>query len=198
VDDAVVERSNRSHARLKATAQRHADLLARLASLPMVRRYRVGGLHIGVVHGDFDHLAGWTFDVESVRRPETRASILAAFQTADVQVFASSHTCLPVCEPVAPNLTVINNGAAGMPNFAGTQFGIVTRISHHPAPTDRLYGIEQSGMHVDALALRYDANAWRQHFLATWPAGSDAHTSYFDRIEHGPAYLPETAQPPPG
>jgi hypothetical protein len=36
-----------------------------------------------------------------------------------------------------------------------------------------------------------DPVADRAAFLRLWPPGSDAHTSYFDRIAHGPDYTPD-------
>ena len=41
---------------------------------------------------------------------------------------------------------------------------------------------------VEAVALDYDTQAWEQRFLAQWPAGSDAHASYYRRIVGGPGY----------
>ena len=49
VEGAVVERSNRIHTRLKATAARHPAVLERLAALPMVARFVVGDCRIGIV-----------------------------------------------------------------------------------------------------------------------------------------------------
>jgi hypothetical protein len=74
VDAGTVERSNRIHARLKQTAQRHPQLLRAWANLPMLRRYRVGDRSIGVVHGDAESLAGWGFDIAalSMHRPASR------------------------------------------------------------------------------------------------------------------------------
>ena len=48
-------------------------------------------------------------------------------------------------------------------------------------------------LHVAALAVRYDHDAWRSRFLADWPPDSPAHRSYFRRIEQGPAYSPRDA-----
>lgn len=42
VSSDIVERSNRIHAQLKATAARNPDLESRVGELPMVARYRVG------------------------------------------------------------------------------------------------------------------------------------------------------------
>ena len=67
-----------------------------------------------------------------------------------VDVFASTHTCLAALRDFAlPNgrLTVINNGAAGMPNFAGTHFGLISRIATRPSPHPPLYGTRRDGVH---------------------------------------------------
>ncbi len=187
VDSGTVERSNRIHRRLKQAAQRHPDLLRPLEALPMLRRYRVGGLAAGVVHGDAESLAGWRFDAAALDDPGERAWIEAAFATARVDVFASSHTCLPALRRFDRGW-VINNGAAGMPNFRERHSGIVTRIGVSPAPTPILYGAMVDGVRVDALALDYDGAAWEREFLANWPAESPAHVSYFRRVVAGPDY----------
>lgn len=198
VDDAVVERSNRIHARLKATAARHPQILAALADLPMLARYRVGATRIGVVHGDADALAGWRFDVAALDSPENRPWIEQAFAAAEVDLFASTHTCLPALRSftnaVARPQIVINNGAAGMPNFAGERSGLLTRIGLSPSPHRPVYGLHQNGVYVDALAIPFDAARWESLFLANWPAGSDAWLSYFQRIKNGPQFVPARAK----
>lgn len=185
VDTGVVERSNRIHARLKATAARHPELVRRLAALPMFARYRVGDLRVGVVHGDAQALAGWDFDLAQVDRPERVPALAEAFAAAEVDVFASTHTCLPVCRQWSWGM-LINNGAAGMPNLRDTHHGIVTRIGVRSGPHPALYGVERAGQRIEALALVYDHAAWMADFLANWPPGSPAHASYFARIAHGP------------
>ncbi len=127
VDAGVVARSNRIHARLKATAARHPLWLARLAALPMFARYRVGGCQVGVVHGDAHSLAGWDFDAPALADAARQPALRAAFATAGVDLFASTHTCTPALHcvrDIAPAAGdagrdgwVVNNGAAGMPNF---------------------------------------------------------------------------------
>ena len=101
VDAGVVERSNRIHAQLKATAARHGHLLQRIAHLPMVARYQVGDCRVGVVHGDAESLAGWRFDVNALDDPAQTAWREAMFEVAEVDVFASTHTCLPALRTVA-------------------------------------------------------------------------------------------------
>ncbi|MCX7150933.1 MAG: hypothetical protein NTY05_16310, partial [Rhodocyclales bacterium] len=180
---------------LKRTAARHPDLLAGLQESALVARWRVGQLRIGVVHGDADSLAGWRFDAACLDDPGEAEWRAASFASAKVDVFASTHTCLPAmrCFDHHGEKLIANNGAAGMPNFAGTRFGILTRIGLQASPHSALYGHTIRNVHIDALAVHYDPAAWQKSFLANWPAGSPAWLSYFKRITHGPDYTPRQA-----
>jgi hypothetical protein len=80
-----------------------------------------------------------------------------------------------------------------MPNFAATRFGVITRISPMPSPHPSLYGVMVSGIHLDALAVKFDADRWKREFLTNWPPESPAYRSYFSRIVHGPDYTMEQA-----
>ena len=111
----------------------------------------------------------------------------AALRTAGVRVFASSHTCLPVLQAFEDAGVIVNNGAAGMPNFESTEYGLATRISVSPHPL-ALYRTRLGPLHLEAIPIDYDAAAWRAAFLAQWPEGSDAHASYWRRITEGPQY----------
>ena len=189
VNDDDVVRSNLIMARLAGTARRHRTVSGQLAALPMNLVANVGGLGIGIVHGDGESLAGWSFGEEAI----DPAVVGRMFDAAAVRVFASSHTCLPVAQvfELARGASVlINNGAAGMPNFAGTRSGVLSRISIGPAPAGVrvLYGTVIEGVHIDAVPIDYDHAAWLAHFDAVWPAGSAAALSYRGRIVHGPAY----------
>ncbi|MDP1691671.1 MAG: hypothetical protein Q8L49_06930 [Burkholderiaceae bacterium] len=197
VDAGVVERSNRIHARLKATARRHADLLARIARLPMMARYQVGDCRIGVVHGDAESLAGWRFDVHALADPQQEPWLRSAFAAAGVELFASTHTCLPALRRVVresgAEACVVNNGAAGMPNFVGDLAGLCTRVATTPSPHPVLHEMRVAGTYVALLPVRFDADRWRSEFLAQWPPGSAAWLSYFERITRGPAFTPGRA-----
>ena len=87
---------------------------------------------------------------------------------------------------------IVNNGAAGMPNFRGERAGVVTRIALTPARVS-LYGVRCGQLYIDALPLDYDRAAWERRFLAQWAPGSDAHLSYYERIVNGPRYAREQA-----
>ena len=187
VGDAEVERSNRIIERLRATAVASPDGLRALAALPMHLVAEVGGERVAIVHGDADSLAGWAFSQETLGTKAGVDGARAAFATSKARVFASSHTCLPVLQSVGSARVVVNNGAAGMPNFNGTRFGLATRISVRPS-AGALYDLRAGALDVEARPIPYDHAAWRERFLASWPEGSAAHASYFSRIENGPRY----------
>ena len=199
VGDGVVERSNRILARLRQTARRCPDERARLAALPMWRRVDVGAVKVGIVHGDAQSLAGWGFAHEHLADAAHRAEIRRWFDAAQVDAFACSHTCLPTFHTLAragsaTGPMVLNNGAAGMPNFARDPAGLLTRIALRPyVGSERRHGVVHDGVHIDAIAIDVDAAAWRAQFEAQWPPGSDAHASYWQRIVDGPPHRPPDA-----
>ncbi len=191
----VVTRSNEILTLLQAVTPSPARI--RLAALPMHLVANVGALRIGIVHGDAAALAGWRFAPDELDNRKRRAWLADVRSKAQVDVFASTHTCLAALRDLplpGGRLTVINNGAAGMPNFAATQFGVVTRIATTPSPHPPLYGIERDGVHVDALAVAYDTDAFLARFLKRWPEGSPAYESYYRRIAGGPDYSLAQAQ----
>jgi len=196
VGDNVVERSNRIHNVLRScitTAQQRE-----LQALPMWLRADVGALRLGLVHGDAQSLAGWGFAQEHLRDDQHRDAVERWLDQARVDAFASTHTCLPVFQRLGAGAGaqgasgarwVFNNGAAGMPNFQGDPAGLVTRVALTPFKgPERRFGVVERGVHIDALAIDIDAAAWQRQFQQLWPEGSDAHASYFQRIQHGPVY----------
>ena len=192
VGDGVVERSNRIIERLRGTARAVPGACGELAALPMWRRIDVGGARVAVVHGDAESLAGWGFAQETLSDPAQRTVAQRWFDAAQVDVFASSHTCLPAFQSFARGAhsrfdpLVLNNGAAGMPNLAGAHEGLLVRIATRAFDgRERRFGLRRGALHFDAIAIDYDDLAWRHDFLAQWPAGSDAHTSYWARIADG-------------
>lgn len=199
VSDAEVGRSNEILERLRATARAFPEMRETLARLPMHLVARVGAARIGIVHGDAASLAGWGFARDRLAVPAHRRWVESAFRDARVDVFASTHTCLPaLCEFDfgSTRAVVANNGAAGMPNFAATRFGLVTRVACRAFEgPEKLHGLECRGVHVEAVKLAYDHQRWVKRFLASWGAGSAAHASYFGRIVDGPPLTLDAARP---
>lgn len=200
VSDDTVNRSNDILAALRSVARAQAGAAERLAALPMHRVARVGALRIGIVHGDAWSLAGWRFAHDLLDDPRHRQNMAGLRAQSAIDIFASTHTCLAALrrfETPSGALTIINNGAAGMPNFRGQTAGLITRIATTPSPHEPLYGLAQAGVFCDALPVCYDNAAFLARFLARWPHGSPAHASYFARIADGPAYALAQARPAP-
>jgi hypothetical protein len=201
VGDGVVQRSNRILQRLHRTARGFAALQQRLAALPMHQRVDVGALRLGIVHGDAESLAGWGFAQEHLQDAAHRATVRGWFDAAQVDAFACSHTCLPVFHtlPMPGRSTpavVLNNGATGMPNFAGSAVGLFTRVALQPfagPPAACRHGLVRAGVHINAVAVDASTPQWQTAFVQQWPPGSDAHTSYWQRICQGPAFHPAQA-----
>ncbi len=199
VPDQDVERSNAILSQLRAAA-RTVDTVkpgvrSRLATLPMHLVAEVGDTRIGIVHGDGWALAGWRFAHDSLHNTNREPSLSALFEQAALDGFASTHTCLPALKlfdtPLGERF-VVNNGAAGMPNFSNTRHGLITRLAVTPVPralaASRLYGADVAGVYVDALAVHFDARAWDAEFEQLWPETSAAYVSYRDRIVNGPDF----------
>jgi len=210
INAGYVARSNAIMGRLQAVAGEFPALRDALGALPMLRTIQVGETRIGIVHGDAEALSGWAFAAERLSPIGKCCSgdeafaeltpmdtIVRYFREADVRAFASTHTCLAHArdfEVDGRERLIMNNGAAGLSNFANTSFGLITRISvDRKAPADSLYGIDLGGVRFDALPVRFDQPAWITKFLANWPPDSPAFTSYFDRIVNGPDFDPRDA-----
>jgi hypothetical protein len=193
----VVQRSNEILCELRGIAP--AAARARLRELPMHLVARVGRLRVGIVHGDAQALAGWRFAQDYLDDPRHRRWLSEIRAAAQVDVFACTHTCAAALRDFAfdsGRLTIVNNGAAGMANFSGTTFGVVTRIATMPSPRRPLYGVARDGVHIDAIAVDYDQRDFLNRFLKRWPEGSPAHASYSRRIVDGPDYALARAAAP--
>ena len=199
VPDDDVERSNAILDKLRS-AVRQVDALkpgtrARLAALPMHLVADVGDARIGIVHGDAWAMAGWRFAHYSLHGAERESALNAVFEQAALDGFASTHTCLPALKvfdtPLGERF-VVNNGTAGMSNFACTRYGLITRLATVPVPRAlagvRLYGADLAGLYVDALAVRFDTAAWDDEFERLWPRHTPASVSYRHRILNGPDF----------
>lgn len=200
VDEGTVTRSNEILRRLRETAQRDPKCAAQLAALPMHTVVAIGDTRFGIVHGDAESLAGWRFAHDALHENTNVEWLHAVCRDADLAGFASSHTCLPTLRHFSDAQRgdtahiVINNGAAGMPNFSRTEYGLISRLSIYPALDDTAqYGLLRDGVYVDAIPVHYDALQFQHEFLAQWPSGSAAHKSYFSRILNGPHYAPSHA-----
>lgn len=195
VDDGVVTRSNAILNDLRAVAS--AEAIARLRALPMHLVAGVGGLRVGIVHGDAAALAGWRFAHEALDDPANAAWLSDVRARSGIDVFAATHTCLAALrgfDTPAGRLTVVNNGSAGMANFAHSTFGLISRIATRPCPHACAYGTTIGDVFVDAVPVHYDVAEFLARFDARWPVGSAARVSYHQRMTAGPSYAIEQAK----
>lgn len=204
VPDDDVERSNAILGRLRDVATRVPMAREQLGALPMHAVAQVGALRVGLVHGDAWSLAGWRFAHDSLhgaaQDDALRLKLGAAFALGAVDGYACSHTCAPALAlfgESGADRFIINNGAAGMANFAGATFGVITRIGCRALPqalqAQRLYGMHERGVWIDAIKVEFDADTWLARFDALWTAGSAAALSYRQRIAQGPAFSIDNA-----
>ena len=159
----------------------------------------MGSTRVDVVHGDAESLAGWRFDVAALDDAAALPWLQQVFPLTPVDVFASTHTCLPALRTWLGvdqiDTAVLNNGAAGMPNFNGELSGLCTRIGITPAPGAVLHEQRRGSVFIALLPLACDAPRCQAEFEAQWPPGSAAHRSCFSRITSGPGYTSAQAAP---
>ncbi|WP_373187544.1 hypothetical protein [Halopseudomonas sp.] len=191
VDDDTVQRSNQIHARLCDTAHQLSGMATRLAARPATALVSVAGKRIAITHGDESSLAGWHCARTALGDPARQQALQAWARQNRIDVLATSHTCAPAALAV-PELAVINNGAAGMPNFNNGRYGLVSRIATRAHPS-AVYRAELDGLVVEAIALNYQHDAFLQEFDRQWPAGSPAALSYRDRLLKGTDDAPAAA-----
>jgi predicted phosphodiesterase len=196
VSNKEVDYSNAIIGELRATYQRVKSALAtdtNLAVLPMAARMQVGGVGLAVTHGDIDSLAGWSL---AHNRIETtlKSGLAQMLDQQELDIVASSHTCLPAMNRTH-NKLVVNNGAAGLANFNADTAGLITRIAVGENTSSTLPVCYETNLHakgrcvkVQALRVPFPDQVWQQKFLAQWPLGSAAHESYWKRIQLGTSY----------
>jgi len=151
----------------------------------------VGAHNVAITHGDETSLAGWGCSHQNLRKPERQEALNQWFESTKFSVLASSHTCEAALLHLE-NGVLINNGAAGLPNFKALGSGLVTRISTTQA-SNALYGTRFKTLFIDALMLDYDAKAFQEHFCAMWDRQSPASLSYLKRITEGVSKEPQEA-----
>lgn len=180
VEEAVVERSNAIQQQLNKTVQSLPGIAEHLSARPSTALVSVAGQRVAISHGDEQSLAGWGCSRESLSEPPRQQQLDNWLSANNVQILATSHTCSAVALNLAHG-ALINNGAAGLPNFAGGRYGLLSRIATTPHPA-ALYRCQRGGLFVEALPLNYDHNAFLADFDRQWPAHSPAALSYRSRL----------------
>ena len=180
VSQEAVDRSNLIHRELKEAFMSLPEGKALLENRPGVAIVEVGKEKVAISHGDEQSLAGWQCSRESLMEAGRQAELAGWMSGQGIRVLATTHTCAPAALAWEHG-AVINNGAAGMPNFKGQLWGLVTRIAVSPHQ-DALYRGKAGELFVEALPLRYEHEAFLKWFDRLWPQGSPAEVSYRERI----------------
>ncbi|WP_165062817.1 arsenosugar biosynthesis radical SAM (seleno)protein ArsS [Adlercreutzia sp. ZJ154] len=182
--DEAVSRSNRIHKMLSIAVDKHPELKQRLVGRPATLTVDVAGFKVGITHGDEKLIGGWDCSRETLQ-DIMRQDELDGFMAANgIDVFVTTHTCAPVALTLARG-AIINNGAAGLPNFAGENFGLCIRIACNSSE-EWSFGTQLDDLFIQAVPVRYDHNAYVKWFDALWSETSPAAVSYRDRILNGP------------
>ncbi|MEH6565473.1 MAG: hypothetical protein V7756_09145 [Halopseudomonas sp.] len=188
VPEQTVDWSNAVHQRLTATVGLIPGMPEQLAARPATALVSVGGQRVAISHGDEQSLAGWQCDRQALRSAERQQQLGRWCEQQQISVLATSHTCAPAAL-ATEHWAVINNGAAGMPNFNNGQYGLITRISVQPSLA-ALYRAQVAGLYIEAIPLNYDHQAFLAEFDRQWPAGSPAALAYRERITQGTTEQP--------
>lgn len=185
--DEAVSRSNRIHKMLSTVINNHPELKQMLENRPATLTVQVANdtanVKVGITHGDEKLVGGWDCSRESLQDILRQDELDQFMQANDLSVFVTTHTCAPAAMMLARG-AIINNGAAGLPNFLGEKYGLCVRIAAD-AWDDSLFETQIDGMYVQAIPVRYDHDAYIKWFDALWDATSPASISYRDRIIYG-------------
>jgi len=184
-DDASVSRSNRIHRMLSTAVQERPECKEPLIGRPPATTVDVCGIKVAITHGDEKLLGGWDCSGDSLQDPVRQDELSRWMKRMGVRVLACTHTCAPVGIALEDGV-VINNGATGLPNFEGQQFGIVSRIAT-TSSDEWIFGTQLDGLFIEAVPVRYDHDAYLAWFDDLWSRLSPAAVSYRGRIIDGPA-----------
>ena len=182
VSNGVVERSNIIHNMMKENIKGDQilnDVKERSKTLVL----DFFGKKIAITHGDEKSMSGWGCSNDNLKLESRKKELDNWFKENDIDILATTHTCLPVVYDNGRNI-VINNGAAGMANIQGQTFGLFTRIArskHEKA----IYSEYRDGLYVELVKVDFDIEKFKLWFERIWSEGSPASISYKNRIING-------------
>jgi len=191
VPEQTVNWSNAIHQQLSSCVAQLPGIASALAGRAATAVVEVAGQRVAITHGDEQSLAGWHCDRSALRSPERQQQLGDWCERNRISVLATSHTC-SAAALATEHWAVINNGAAGLPNFNNGCYGLVTRIAAQPSLA-ALYRAKIGNLYVEALPLNYDQQAFITAFDQAWPEGSAATLSYRTRITQGCDEQPQDA-----
>ena len=182
VSDGVVERSNIIHNMMKENIKGD-QILNDIKKRSKILVLDFFGKKIAITHGDEKSMSGWECSIDNLKLESRKKELDNWFKENDIDILATTHTCLPVVYENGRNI-VINNGAAGMANIQTETFGLFTRIAkskHEKAIISREIG----ELFVELVKVDFDIEKFKLWFERIWSEGSPASISYKNRIING-------------
>lgn len=184
MSDDFVDRSNAIYTRMKEAISLNEGLAGSLRGRPAWGVVKVGDVLVGLTHGDEKSVSGWGCSVDSLHNQQRLDELDAFFAAHSIDVLSTTHTCAAAAITLEHGI-VINNGSAGLPEYKGLLYGLVSRISTTMHP-DAIYRAQIKGVYVEAVPVRYDQDAFINWFDSIWEADSPAAKSYRPRAVAGP------------
>ncbi|MBF0713509.1 metallophosphoesterase [Gemella sp. GH3] len=182
VDESIVERSNNIHSMLKDNIT-DEGILRNLKNRKFTICLKYLDKKIAITHGDEKNMAGWQCSNENLKKFDRQKEIEHWLEDNNVDILATTHTCLPVLLSLG-NKVVVNNGSAGMANVRDTTFGLITRIAN-TKHKDAIISQEVDGVFVELVKIDYDITEFINWFDNVWTINSPASISYRNRITNG-------------
>ena len=188
----TVDYSNAIFAQMHSMLKKYPEYVRSLKQRPGNAVVQVGEQLVAISHGDEQLLGGWSCSRQALTSIRRQTELAKWMREKKLSVLATSHTCAAAAwawtdawkdraAGAIINGAVINNGAAGMPNFAAIPGGLISRVGLFPSD-EALYSAKVGRLWVEALPLLYDSQQFISWFDKQWPAGSPAALSYRKRI----------------
>ena len=129
-------------------------------------------------------MSGWGCSIDSLKDSARCAELEEFFAEHAIDVLSTTHTCAAAARAFQHGV-VINNGSAGLPEFKGELYGLVTRVAATPHPK-ALYRAWIKGACVEAVPVPYEQQEFIEWFDSIWEEGSPAAMNYRPRAISGP------------
>ena len=182
VESGVVERSNIIHKIMKENVKNN-EILEDIKSREKTLVIRYFDKNIAITHGDEKSMSGWECSYDNLQNKKRQKELDSWFEKNNIDIMATTHTCLPVVYNNGKNI-VVNNGASGMANIINTTYGLVTRIAITPSPL-AIISEKTGNIYVELIKIEFDINKFLEWFESVWDNDSPASISYKNRIING-------------
>ncbi|MGX7112761.1 hypothetical protein [Gemella cuniculi] len=182
VDSGVVERSNIIHNMMKNNLTEDS-VLKEIKKRSKTMVIDLFGKKVAITHGDEKSMSGWECSHDNLKNKTRQNELDSWFVKNNVDILATTHTCLPALYNNGKNI-VVNNGAAGMANLKGTTYGLITRIakSQHK---EAIISEKIADIYVELVKIDFSIDDFLEWFEICWDENSPASISYKNRILNG-------------